>query len=164
MNPTLAEDIMRKNSHRSAIVLATLLAWLLVTPDSASAQVTFIVPVDVTNLHENVTGVRVLFALYQGGGGQSVFSDIVPVVDGSVQEDVEVTSDWLHQGVTIAHTFDQFRIRLKLISSDGHCTANRDYTIGIVANNPGWDHCRQGWHMMQTYADALAPRSDLIPE
>jgi hypothetical protein len=173
MNPTLEENIMRKRVHRSAIMLATALACLLVTPDRASAQVTFIVPVDVTNLHENVTGVMVLFSLFQGGSVSNQ-SDIVPVVDGSVQEDVEVTGDWFYQGVTIAHTFHQFQIRLRLISSDGQCTANRDYTIGNVANNPDWDHCRQGWHILQTYAEATvnsttgasltAPRADLIPE
>ena len=165
MNPILAEDIMRQRAHRSVIVLATLLTWLLVTPDSASAQITIIVPVNLTNLHEDVTGVRLDITVFSDGGASAHQSSAtVPVVDGSVQEDVEVTGDWLYQGVTIAHTFDQFLIRLRLISSDGHCTANGDYTIGELANNPGWDHCRQGWHTLETYAVATGPRSDLIPE
>ena len=91
MNPILAEDIMRQRAHRSVIVLATLLAWLLVTPDSASAQITIIVPVDVTNLHEDVTGVIVIVSLLHNNGSTTHQSATVPVVDGSVQEDVEIS-------------------------------------------------------------------------
>mgnify|MGYP001238166752 CR=1 FL=1 len=163
MNPTLAEDIMRQRAHRSVIVLATLLAWLLVTADGASAQITIIVPVDVTNLHENVTGVMVVVVLLDNNGNKVQQNSVtVPVVDGSVQEDVEVTGDWLEQGVPIVNSFESYEIKLVLSSSDGICTANQDYTTGSKADNPNFDHCRQGWHTLQTYAIATGPRSDVV--
>jgi len=163
MNPTLAEDIMRQRAHRSVIVLATLLTCLLVTPDSASAQITIIVPVDVTNLHEDVIGVRVTVFLFADGLVASQSSATVPVVDGSVQQDMEVTGDWLIQGVTLVNSFESYQIKLTLGSSDGLCSANRDYNTDDLASS-NFDHCRQGWHTLETYAIANGPRSDLIPE
>ena len=164
MNPILAEDIMRQRAHRSVIVLATLLTCLLITPDSASAQFTIIVPVDLTNLHEDVTRVQVIISVYSDGGAAHQNSQYVPVVDGSVQEDVEVTGDWVHQGVTLVNSFESYLIRLRLWSSDGYCSPDKDYNAGAVADNANLDHCRQGWHTLETYAEATGPRSDLIPE
>ena len=92
MNPILAEDIMRQRAHRSVIVLATLLAWLLVTPDRASAEgITVIVPVNMTNFHEDVERVFVQVRLKQGSQIVGENNAGAAVVDGSVQEDVEVS-------------------------------------------------------------------------
>jgi hypothetical protein len=55
---------MRKNSHRSAIMLVTALACLLVAAGRANAGITVIVPVNVTNLHQEVIGGRVIVLFF----------------------------------------------------------------------------------------------------
>ena len=168
MNPILAEDIMRQRVHRSAIMLATLLAWLLFTTNRASADfITVTVPVNVTTLHSDVTEVRVGLTLTgpkPSGGTTSINTAVnVPVVDRSVQEVVEITIpiDIFGGG---AINLDSYEIILSLVSAAGKCRANNPYTAAHLADDIRFDHCRQGWNMMQTYEPPAGPMSDLIPE
>tara|TARA_B100000809_G_scaffold198017_1_gene197739 strand:- start:311 stop:859 length:549 start_codon:yes stop_codon:yes gene_type:complete len=182
MNPTLAEDIMRKNSHRSAIVLATLLAWLLVTPDRASAPpawavsdaTTVVVPVNVTNLHEDVirlgTWVRFFDSEVSGmlgnpgkivGGGNTISEP----VNRSVVEDMQVVVYPSTQPNNESNIFNatHYRIELKLFTraddeSMQWCLPNED-RLG-----PNFSHCQESGFLMQTYEAQEGPMSDLVPQ
>jgi hypothetical protein len=164
---SLAEDIMRQRSHRSAIMLATALACLLFTADRASADaITVTVPVNVTNLNSAVTDVRVTVTLTgpkPAGGNLSInHHETVPVVDRAVQEDVEITCLLHHYGAN-ALNIESYVVSLWLVSASGRCRANDPYTTSPFVGTK-YDHCRQGWNMMQTYAPLVGPMSDLIPE
>jgi hypothetical protein len=189
MNPTPEEDTMRQRSHPSAIVLATLLACLLFATDRASAEegITVIVPVNVTNLHEHVVEVQVFVYLKQlqpnnyyqrTGSGYTT----VPVVNHSVQQDVEVlvTPFSISQSnITNVNMFaaEQYYIFLTLHAVDptsapqpGGATpcfindSEINYNAEPHLSNSTSDRCRQGWNLMQTYSALEGPISDLIPE
>ncbi len=166
MNPTLAEDIMRKRAHRSVIVLATLLAWLLVTPDSASADgVTVIVPVNVTHLHEEVTEVRVIVSFINDQGSQVAGGSVSrPPVDRSLQEDVEIV---VHQNPN-KKIMDAMTYQISLaLETTNHptapCTPNKVYTTQSGGGN--FLHCTNAaFSTMQTYEAQEGPMSDLVPQ
>ena len=165
MNPTLAEDIMRQRAHRSVIVLATLLAWLLVTPDRASAEgFTVIVPVDVTGLHPDITDIRAEVMLTKGGSGVGLGIDAwTNVVDQSVQEDLEVVLNPLNDEFFDA---DGYRIVLSLLISPETggtgCKANAVYPNGSPCGPGG--HA-EGKNLVQGLGPFVTlPISDLTPE
>ena len=171
MNPTLAEDIMRKRVHRSAIMLATALACLLFTTNRASADaMTVTVPVNVTNLNSAVTDIKVrvtLYGLSAAGGNLNTNQDSewVPVVDRAVQEDMEINCILNSFGAN-ALNIESYAVSLGLKSASAGgiaCEANNPYTAAHQAGTE-YDHCRQGWNMMQTYEPPAGPMSDLIPE
>ena len=155
---------MRQRAHSSVIAFATLLAWLLVTPDRASANgITVIVPVDVTNLHEDVEKIRLMLTLKQGTQRiGSWLTQETTVVDGSVQEDVEISinadPNSLVDGQNIFDA-DSFEILMsvKLSGIEAiYCMVNWNY---------GENHaCNDGRANLQTYENLSGSISDLIPE
>ena len=169
MNPTLAEDIMRQRAHRSVIVLATLLAWLLVTPDRASAanKVTVVVPVNLANFHEAVQGIKLKVQFYndQGvevGAGASYWHP--NDVDGLFRSD-----EW---SVPVHPVFGQtnsifdattYKISLSLnnATSGKYCEPN---VVVDPATDPDYAHCNGRFSELQTYEAQEGPISDLIPE
>ena len=161
MNPTPEEDIMRQRSHRSAIVLATLLACLLFASDSARADgVTVIVPVNVTQLHEEVNLVYVQVSFINDQGLQvGIGFEARPSVDRSLQEDVEIVVNRApNQNIMDATTY---RIVLTLSYPDDPrpCEANKIYT------RQTHQHCAyELFSKMQTYEPQEGLISDLIPE
>jgi hypothetical protein len=170
MNPTLAEDIMRKRVHRSAIMLATALACLLFTTNRASADaMTVTVPVNVTNLNSAVTDIKVRVMLYglNAAGVNHALNAVewVPVVDRAVQEDVEINCNLNSFGAN-ALNIESYVVSLWLKSASAGataCEANNPYTAAHLADTQH-DHCRQGWNMMQTYEPLMGLIPDLIPE
>ena len=159
---------MRKRSHRSALVLAALVAWLLVVPGSASADgITVTIPVNVTNIHEEAVSIKlkVEFKEQQNGANYMVgygWSEPIPIVNRSVQQDVEVlVSQGGSQG---GHLFDadNYKIVLHLIhpSNPNPCQANWSHP----QQSSTWAHCNEGWSEMQTYQDQIGPLSNLVPE
>ena len=172
MNPILAEDIMRKRAHRSVIVLVTALACLLFTTDRASAVdgITVVVPVNVTNLHEDVirfgTWVRFFDSEVSGccghpgkllGGGITTREP----VNRSVVEDVQV---WiLPNNESNIFNATHYRIELRLYTraddeSMQWCLPNEDSLIPI------YSHCQESGFLMQTYEAQEGPMSDLVPQ
>jgi hypothetical protein len=166
MNPILAEDIMRKRAHRSVIVLATALACLLFVTDRASADgITIVVPVNMTNLHEDIGRIAILGFLRHGA--QIVASaqpQFVNVVDRSVQEDVELSISFDNVNAFNADTY-HIKMHLGMMSGgsvlDTYCQPNNLYES---TPSGSLDHCKNGVTVMQTYAPLTGPISDLTPE
>ena len=162
MNPTLTEDIMRQRAHSSAIMLATLLTCLFVATNRASAAdgITVIVPLNVTNLHEDIEKVytRVSFFHLNAAGSQRVGmgQTFMTVVDRSaVEQDNEVHVISLDQNFLNAETYS---IELLLWISGATQACNPDYEYAS-------DHvCGDEKFTMKTYAPVEGPISDLIPE
>ncbi len=169
---------MRKRAHRSVIVLVTALACLLFTTDRASAVdgITVVVPVNVTNLHEDVirfgTWVRFFDSEVSGccghpgkilGGGITTREP----VNRSVVEDVQV---WVSPTGAAAtgnesNIFNatHYRIELRLYTraddeSMQWCLPNED---SLSLN---FSHCQESGFLMQTYEAQEGPMSDLVPQ
>ena len=138
MNPILAEDIMRKRAHRSVIVLVTALACLLFTTDRASAVdgITVVVPVNVTNLHEDVirfgTWVRFFDSEVSGCCGPPG-----KILGGRIELRLYTRAD------------DE---------SMQYCPPNED------SLSPKYSHCQESGFLMQTYEAQEGPMSDLVPQ
>ena len=176
MNPILAEDIMRKRAHRSVIVLVTALACLLFTTDRASAVdgITVVVPVNVTNLHEDVitfgTWVRFFDSEVSGysgnpgkivGGGNTMSEP----VNRSVVEDMQVVVYPVNLPNNESNIFNatHYRIELRLYTraddeSMQYCPPNED------SLSPNFSHCQESGFLMQTYEAQEGPMSDLVPQ
>jgi hypothetical protein len=182
MNPILAEDIMRKRAHRSVIVLATLLAWLLVTPDSASAadKVMVVIPVNLANFHEDVRGVRMRVQFYndQGvevGTGQSFVtpndveglwkSNDWPVyvgpIGGQTNSIFDATTYKISLGLSNVTPTVEWVAPGAFASPNDYCEPN---VVVDPATDPDFAFCNGPFAKLQTYENPEGPISDLIPE
>ena len=156
---------MRQRAHRSVIVLATLLAWLLVTPGRASAEgFTVIVPVEVTGLHPDVTDIRAEVMVKKGtsavGSGIGAWTN---VVDQSVQEDLEVVLNPLDNDFFLADTYRiELSVKISHETGSAGCKANALYPPASLCGPGG--HA-EGKNLVQGLGPfVFLPISDLIPE
>ena len=162
MNPILAEDIMRQRAHRSVIVLATLLTCLLFVTDRASADgITVIVPVNMTNLHEDIQKLYIIgyLKIDQSPAPVASATEWVNVVDRSVQQDVELS---ISMDNANAWNVDTYIITMLfgMIGGGNACIPNNLHEDGGAS----YDHCKENRTLMQTYAPIEGPISDLTPE
>ena len=193
MNPILAEDSMRKNSHRSAIMLVTALACLLVAAGRANAGITVIVPVNVTNLHQEVIGGRVIVLFFDSalpaesatvsgspelghpgavvGWGYSHLGVVDRSFVGNWAVEVEqpTSATFILPGLYIPpqqdrSIFDTTHYRISLRL----VTAQDGQTAPCEPNrdygNSMPPHCNQSAYAMRTYEIQEGPISDLVPQ
>jgi hypothetical protein len=193
MNPILAEDIMRQRAHRSVIVLATLLTWLLVTPDRASALdgITVVVPVNVTGLHEEVTSARMVVYFFDSAsqtntaselghpgavvGGGSATGTVVDrsfVGDWEVEVNEPTPSTFTPYGLYITGAVPDlsifnathYRISLRLVTAQDSGPIEHCEPNRNYENIAAQAHCNQSAYIMETYEIQEGPITDLIPQ
>ena len=127
---------MRQRTRGPVIVWAAILTSLLATSERATAGgITVVVPVNITNLHEEVTDVY--FALsfwFKDGGGKhhKVATGVtdLPVVDGSVQQDVEFTMSPFGAHSIFTATYYTMTLLLKHTDNPIKCVPNHTYSGG----------------------------------
>ena len=180
---------MRKNPHRSAIMLVTALACLLVAAGRANAGMTVIVPVNVTGLHEEVIEGRVVVLFFDSASQTNTVAELghpgavvgwgsepLEVVDHSFVGDWEVeveqptistflpTGLFVSPAVTDLSIFNatHYSISLRLVTAqDSGASARCEPNRNL---NTTAAHCNQSAYAMETYEIQEGPISDLVPQ
>jgi hypothetical protein len=175
-------------------MLATLLAWLLITSDRASALdgITVVVPVNVTGLHEEVTAGRVVVYFFDSASQTNTVSELGhpgavvgwgaatgTVVDRSFGGDWEIEvneptpSTFLVNGLYISGAVTDlsifnathYRISLGLVTAqDSGPHAHCEPNRDYENISAPSPHCDQSAYTMETYEIQEGPISDLIPQ
>jgi hypothetical protein len=145
-------------------VWAAILTSLLATSERATADgITVVVPVNMTNLHEEVTDVHFALTFYfENDIKVAQGKTDLPVVDGSVQQDVEFTMSPFGAHSIFTATYYTMTLLLKHPDSPGMCVPNK-----IVPEGHGtmFVFCNDApWSKMQTYAQMKGPISELVPD
>ena len=158
---------MRQRTRGPVIVWAAILTSLLATSERATADgITVVVPVNITNLHEEVTDVYFALSFWfkDGGGKQHKVANglttFLPVVDGSVQQDAEFSMFPYDSANIFTATSYELRANIFTPTSASGCVPNEIYGEG--SSN---EYCNDAaWSKMQTYERMKGPISELVPE
>jgi hypothetical protein len=152
---------MRQRTLNPAIVWGAILTSLLATSEGVTEDgITVVVPINWTNLHEEVTSVNFALRFFDENDATVAAGTYVhQVVDGSVQQDTEFFM--LPLGANNIFTAKTYNMAVTLRHSDfvAPCVPNRKDNPETMA------HCNTGaWTTMQTYAQMQGPISELVPE